>query len=65
MRMLIMCCHGCDRSSGTDRVSVSGVALTDKEGTVGSEKLLFREQILEASKFIVDSSSSGLGNDRG
>ena len=23
MHMLIMCCHGCDRSSGTDRVSMS------------------------------------------
>ena len=37
-----------------------GATLADKEGaSLGRGKLLFREQILEASKFIVDSSFSG------
>ena len=55
----------CDRSlaSGINRVSESGAALTDK--ALGCEKLLFREQVLEASKLIVDSSSSGPGNEAG
>ena len=30
---------------------------------LGCEKLLFRERVLEASKFIVDSNSSGPGNE--
>ena len=39
------------------------MALADKEGTIGRGKLPFREQILQASKYIVGSSFSGSGNE--
>ena len=51
-------------ASCIDRVSVSGAALTDvTDKALGCEKPLFRERILGASTFIVDSSSSGPGSE--
>ena len=51
-------------ASCIDRVSVSGAALTDvTDKALGREKPLFRERILGASTFIVDSSSSGPGSE--
>ena len=50
-----------------DCVHASSVALADedlkKARALDCEKLLFRERILEASKFIVGSSFSGPGNE--
>ena len=53
-----MCFHG--------EVMWQEPALCERELTkkaLGYEKLVFKEQILEASKFIVESSSSGPGNE--